>query len=251
MHKAAPVEVPYYRLTVGNRTGYDLMGGIQFALLLALGLREQHTLCDVGCGSLRAGRLLIPYLQPGNYYGIEPRVDVLEAGIEHEVGADLVARRAPHFDNGEDFGLARFGTRFDYILAQSIFSHTYRDLARIGLRNISDALGPTGLFVGTVFERFPVVLPPGPAAMPDDDSGWRYPGAVAYTWREWRELCGEAGLVVRRMRWYHLRQTWFVAGRAGQDARIVAARRHAVERLRGPGALGHARRRAVARLRRS
>src|SRR4051812_31216030 len=84
LEPAGPVpvtDVPYYRLTVGNRTRYDLMGATQFALLFALGLRESHTVCDVGCGSLRAGRLLIPYLEADRYCGIEPRTDVLEAGL--------------------------------------------------------------------------------------------------------------------------------------------------------------------------
>jgi hypothetical protein len=58
---------------VGPPTQYDAMAATQFRLLTTLGLREHHRLLDFGGGSLRAGRLLIPYLQPGNYYGIEPR----------------------------------------------------------------------------------------------------------------------------------------------------------------------------------
>ena len=36
-------------------------------MLLAAGLRDTHRLVDVGCGSLRAGRMLIPYLCPGRF----------------------------------------------------------------------------------------------------------------------------------------------------------------------------------------
>jgi SAM-dependent methyltransferase len=243
-------DVPFARLTVGNRTQYDFIGGVQFALLLALGLREHHTLCDVGCGSLRAGRLLIPYLSPGNYFGIEPRADVLAEGLRVEVGADLVAMRRPRFDHGDDFGLARFGTLFDFVLAQSVFSHTYRDLASTGLRGVSSALAPDGLFVATMFELAPVVLPQGNAHRPDDDSGWRYPGTVAYTWREWTAMLRDAGLVARRIRWSHLRQTWFVAMHAEHAGRLRTVVRGAPRRLRGPGRLGHMRRRALARVRR-
>ena len=82
--------VPYYRYAVGMRHGYDRMAAVQLSLLWALGLREQHTLCDVGCGSLRGGRLLIPYLAPGNYYGIEPNQRLVADAIEHEVGAELL-----------------------------------------------------------------------------------------------------------------------------------------------------------------
>jgi hypothetical protein len=61
-----------YRAFVGPFEQYDVIGASQFALLYALGLRQHHRLLDVGCGSLRAGRMLIAYLEPGNYAGIEP-----------------------------------------------------------------------------------------------------------------------------------------------------------------------------------
>ncbi len=62
----------HYTAYVGPPQDYDFMGATQFRLLTTLGLRDHHRLLDFGCGSLRAGRLLIPYLNPGNYYGIEP-----------------------------------------------------------------------------------------------------------------------------------------------------------------------------------
>lgn len=55
-----------YRGYVGPEAQYDLMGATQFRLLCTLGLREHHTLLDFGCGSLRAGRLFIPYLLPND-----------------------------------------------------------------------------------------------------------------------------------------------------------------------------------------
>ena len=55
-----------YREYVGTSERYDIGGAIQFNLLTTLGLREHHRLLDVGCGSLRAGRLFIPYLLKGS-----------------------------------------------------------------------------------------------------------------------------------------------------------------------------------------
>ena len=55
-----------YREYVGTSETYDIGGAIQFNLLTTLGLREHHRLLDVGCGSLRAGRLFIPYLLKGS-----------------------------------------------------------------------------------------------------------------------------------------------------------------------------------------
>ncbi len=51
----------HYSAYVGPPALYDLMGASQFRLLTALGLRERHSVLDFGCGSLRAGRLLLPY----------------------------------------------------------------------------------------------------------------------------------------------------------------------------------------------
>ena len=76
----------HYRAYVGPPTDYDLVGAMQFNLLTNLGLREEHYLLDIGCGSLRAGKLLIPYLVPGRYFGIEPERWLIEEGIDNELG---------------------------------------------------------------------------------------------------------------------------------------------------------------------
>ncbi|MEM7167233.1 MAG: hypothetical protein AAF581_17355 [Planctomycetota bacterium] len=63
---------PHYRAYVGAPGQYDFMGATQFRLLCTLGLRGHHRLLDFGCGSLRAGRLLMTYLEEGRYHGVEP-----------------------------------------------------------------------------------------------------------------------------------------------------------------------------------
>jgi hypothetical protein len=35
------------------------------------GLRPEHRLCDFGCGAIRFGAWAIPYLDAGNYFGID------------------------------------------------------------------------------------------------------------------------------------------------------------------------------------
>ena len=61
-----------YRNFVGPQERYDIVSAMTFNLLTTLGLRQHHRVLDIGCGSLRNGRLLIPYLDPGNYVGFEP-----------------------------------------------------------------------------------------------------------------------------------------------------------------------------------
>jgi hypothetical protein len=75
----------HFRAYVGPPGQFDFMGATQFRLLTTLGLREHHSLLDFGCGSLRAVRLLIPYLLPGRYYGLEPNRWLIEDGINTQL----------------------------------------------------------------------------------------------------------------------------------------------------------------------
>ena len=70
---------PHYRAYVGPPEDYDLIAAMTFNLLTTLGLRQHHSLLDVGCGSLRIGRLLIPYLNRKKYFGLEPHQWLVEA----------------------------------------------------------------------------------------------------------------------------------------------------------------------------
>ena len=97
---------------------------------------------DVGCGFLRAKRMLIPYLRPERYFGVEPNRWLVEKGIEHELGRDLITIKRPTFHFVDDFSLSAFGVSFDFALAHSVFSHAYPDLALIGFRGIAEALAP-------------------------------------------------------------------------------------------------------------
>jgi SAM-dependent methyltransferase len=80
LHWPWPADRAIFEPTSGGLANY-FMGATQFRLLTTLGLREHHSLLDFGCGSLRAGRLLIPYLLPGRYYGLEPNRCLIEDGI--------------------------------------------------------------------------------------------------------------------------------------------------------------------------
>jgi hypothetical protein len=105
----------HYTAYVGPPGQYDFMGATQFALLFALGLREHHKVLDFGCGSLRAGRLLIPYLNPGCYFGIEPNRWLVDEAIKNQIGADIVSIKRPRSRN-------RTPTRRKFLARRSISS---------------------------------------------------------------------------------------------------------------------------------
>lgn len=60
-----------YRAFVDSYTFYDIVGAEQFNLLTTKNLKADHKLLDIGCGSLRGGKLFIPYLKMGQCCAIE------------------------------------------------------------------------------------------------------------------------------------------------------------------------------------
>ncbi len=61
---------------------WDEMGPRQFDFLKSAGLAPHHRMIDIGCGCLRAGVHFVPYLENGNYYGIDINASLIEAGKE-------------------------------------------------------------------------------------------------------------------------------------------------------------------------
>ena len=190
----------HYMAYVGPPAQYDFMGATQFRLLCTLGLRSNHYLLDFGCGSLRAGRLFLSYLDEGRYFGIEPNAWLIKEAIKYQVGNDLIALKKPRFDHNGDFKTDVFTHRFDFIIAQSIFSHSGRDLIHSALHNFKQSLKPDGLVAATFIE--------GPSDF--DNRGWVYPDCVEYRPSTIVRLAEQMGFFAVRIPWYHPRQTWYL-----------------------------------------
>lgn len=197
----------HYVAFVGPPAQYDLMGATQFMLLVTLGLRDSHRVLDFGCGSLRAGRLLIPYLQPGHYFGLEPNSWLIDDAIERQIGRDQIALKQPRFFAFDDFRAERCGGDFDFILAQSIFSHAGADIVQRALDGFSIALAPGGLALVTF------ILPGQSGVAESHMRGWLYPDCVAHSPETIRTLIAHAHLFGRALPWFHPRQTWYVLAR--------------------------------------
>ena len=188
----------HYRAYVGPPKDYDLVSAMSFSLLAACGLRQSHRLLDVGCGSLRLGRLLIPYLNPHNYFGLEPNKWLIDEGLKYEVGGSLVDVRQPTFVYDTSLASLPADLTFDYVIAQSIFSHTGPDLLERWLKEISAHLSANGILLATIIEG-------------DTDcvgSGWIYPECVEYRLDYLAGLVKGLGLNFEVLDWYHPRQTW-------------------------------------------
>ncbi|MDJ0629596.1 MAG: class I SAM-dependent methyltransferase [Rhodobacter sp.] len=196
-----------YRAYVGPPGQYDFMGATQFRLATTLGLREDHSYLDIGCGSLRAGKLVLQYLLPGRYFGIEPNDWLIDEAVASEIGADLFRIKQPRFSQSAEFEVASFGQKFDFIMAQSIFSHTGLEMFRDSIAKIPAVMHDQSQFLFTaVTEHDTGRMPRASGA-----EGWVYPGCVRFRVREVMRICRESGLFAQALPWFHPRQTWFRA----------------------------------------
>jgi SAM-dependent methyltransferase len=207
-------EPPRYRSWVGPPHKYDRIGAMQFNLLTTIGLREHHYMLDIGCGSLRGGRLFIPYLLPGHYFGIEPEQWLVEEGLENELGRDIMRVKSPTFSHVSDFRLSVFDTEFDFILAQSIFTHASAPQISACLAETKKVLKTDGVMPATFFE----------GQKNYEGTEWVYPGGTRYRFEYLASLAADAGLDLAPLDWWHPnQQRWVLISQPDHPAKASGA----------------------------
>ena len=202
----------HYRAYVGPPKRYGTLALLQMSLLSALAIEETDKVLDFGCGSLRLGRSLIPFLHTGNYYGIDPNGWLMEEGFKYETGNDLRTVKHPKLSEDAAFDCGVFNERFDFIMAQSIITHAGADNTRKLIETAGRALVDDGIFVLSYLKG-------------DEDTElttkpWTYPFNVPYPESWLKGVCEENGLVWRELEWHHPGATWAAITR---DARRLPA----------------------------
>jgi SAM-dependent methyltransferase len=201
----------HYRAYVGPPQDYDLVSAMTFNLLTSAGLRQHHRLLDIGCGSLRSGRLFIPYLDAGNYIGIEPNAWLVQDGILNETGEDLIRLKRPVFSHETSLKGFKDPLQLDYAVAQSIFSHASLGIMRDWLRDCARHLKESGALFATFLE--------GDTDYQGEE--WVYPGCVNFTQATVERLAAEQGFRFTLLDWYHPRQRWALFAKPGYDLALV------------------------------
>lgn len=199
----------HYRAYVGPPRDYDLVAAMTFGLLTCLGLRQHHTLLDIGCGSLRVGRLLIPYLNEGHYTGLEPNRWLVDEGVGRETGRDQIEIKRARFLYADLPNALDAKDRFDFALAQSIFSHAGLDLVDTWLSAMTRHLEPSGALLATFVE----------GADDHCESGWVYPDCVTYRRETLASRASQHRLQFKVLGWHHPRQAWALFARPDLDLR--------------------------------
>jgi hypothetical protein len=130
---------------------WDEIGKLQFDFMLSRGLRPEHVFLDIACGPLRLGVRLIPYLNPGNYLGIEKEDRLVRIGIAKELGRALNASKVPEFVISSSFEFGKFSKRPDFALAQSLFTHLKAEQIRVCMSRLRQNVNPGSRFFATYF----------------------------------------------------------------------------------------------------
>ena len=141
-----------YRDVIGGR--WDELGQLQLDFMVSAGLEPHHVLLDIGCGSLRGGVKFIPYLAPGNYWGVDKNDALLRVGYDLELRRAGLTARQPREQIVclPDFEFDRLDAACDYAIAQSLFTHLSHHGIRRCLTRVMDVMKPGARLYATFFE---------------------------------------------------------------------------------------------------
>jgi len=135
-----------------TRDAWLKLGQMQFDYLIGHGLQPGDRMLEIGCGNLRAGRLFIEYLSPGNYYGIDISPDILLAAQRTLAEFGLQAK-LPHLTVVRDLTFEFLpSSKFTVVHAHSVFSHSPIEVIGECLAHVGRIMTPDAIFDFT-FDR--------------------------------------------------------------------------------------------------
>jgi hypothetical protein len=225
----------HYKSYVGHPDLYGEMGALQFSLLFMAGLRDTNTVLEVGCGSLRLGRMLLAFLNRRRYRCLDPNAWLHRTALRYELGEEIVRLKQPYFSSAANFSWPRSDepaqVRPDFLIAQSIFSHTGPALLATALRNLAEEMGESSILLATF-----VVVGRSVVRGWDPDSreggGWVYPDCVLYSEARVHRIAASAGLHLRRLDYPHPKQQWYALGKSEALLDLVRTRVELADKIK-------------------
>jgi SAM-dependent methyltransferase len=146
------------KLPPDNATGHDPenMHKRQFTYLVdQCGLQPSDYFLDIGVGSLRGTRLIIPYLEEGHFFGMDVAEDLVKASRERVANTPKFAEKKPHLEIDDRF---RIGTlfpeqSFDFMFSKSVLTHLYPGSIWEVLTRARPVIRKGGVFYATIFKN--------------------------------------------------------------------------------------------------
>jgi cyclopropane fatty-acyl-phospholipid synthase-like methyltransferase len=121
----------------------------QIAFLKRQGLRPDHTLVDIGCGTLRGGVPIIEYLDRGNYAGVDVRQEI-ESEARAELAEHRLDEKAPTLAYGRRLAEVHLGRQFDFAWAFAVLFHLTDEHLAECFTFVGEHLAPSGVFYANV-----------------------------------------------------------------------------------------------------
>lgn len=190
---------------IGGGANWEEHGQLQFAFLLLRGLKHEHRFLDVGCGTGRLARKVVPYV--GNFYtGVDISHDALQACVQLSENEGWY-KDTPKFVHGD---IPLDLEPIDFAWAYSVFIHLPFDICVEVMRRVATVLKPSGQFL---FSYVP------------EERSWRSGlKQFRHTLADSQRMCAEAGLSFEEVpKW--IESTGTVPGRITGSQRIACARR--------------------------
>jgi hypothetical protein len=135
----------------GNDQYWEEIGKLQFQFLMENGLNKDTIFLDIGCGSLRGGRLFINFLEEKNYLGIDKEISLIILGVANELGIDIYLEKKPEFLVSAGFEFIKFLRIPKMAIAQSLFTHLTPDDIGLCLRNLYEFVNEGFVLFATYF----------------------------------------------------------------------------------------------------
>lgn len=125
-HTRLRIERDGYKAAIGGGDNWEEHGNLQRDFLISQGMLPGHRLLDIGCGTGRLARKVVPYLSPANYVG----VDIAPAAIDAAVSlsrAEGWTAQSPTFVLGDIPDPASVDP-FDFLWSFSVFIHLPQEI---------------------------------------------------------------------------------------------------------------------------
>ena len=190
---------------VGPPDLWEMKRNFQISFLRSRGLRPEHYLLDIGCGTLRGGIPIISYMEERHYYGIDVRDYVLEEGRK-ELREEGLEHKAPILLSFETFEDLELDIRFDFMWAFSVLIHMRDDIVESLFQFVSTNINTHGIFYANI------------STYEIDDGIWQEFPLVHRGVDFYRNLAGLHALSVHDLG--TLQSLGHVTGRFGQDEKM-------------------------------
>jgi ABC-type polysaccharide/polyol phosphate transport system ATPase subunit len=131
-----------------------------YEFLLAQGLRPDHYVLDVGCGSFAAAARLLPYMVQSHYWGYEQSMDRYLAGVQSVLPNAGVSAERGHFVVNEEFDFSDVPHTFEFAIASSMLRRLPLHAVARCFASVVRRLRPGGRFFVSWAEPGPDLFEP-------------------------------------------------------------------------------------------